>query len=162
MSDQVIEPYDALETEDDGVYLLPEDSRVFMLPPELVAEMQQASSKVAPEIASAVIEIPAVSSPAISNAPDFLEGDFLEEEVLTPTVTISAAPTLVVPPIMKLERGEYALLTQESPGRVIAKAPMAARYASLFTVVEPMSHGRCIHTQCCQTCWMQANLRAKF
>jgi PPM family protein phosphatase len=128
MSDATIEPYDALDA-DDGVYLLPEDSGVFMPPPEVAALMQAQTSPVA-EPPQAVVNQPVVLPPPVAPqvvsqtpAPDFLENDFLEEEVLTPTVSPNTVPTLAVPPIMKLERGEYALLTQESPGRVIAKAP---------------------------------------
>jgi PPM family protein phosphatase len=136
MSDAVLEPYDALEA-DDGVYVLPEDSGVFMPPPEVVAQMLQAppTEVLPPEGSPAPSQpdvsvssqpvLPAPSQPVVSatDAPEFLEGDFLEEEVLAPTVPPNTSPTLAVPPIMKLERGEYALLTQESPGRVIAKAP---------------------------------------
>jgi PPM family protein phosphatase len=133
MSDAVIEPYDALDAED-GVYLLPEDSGVFMPPPE-VAALIQAQPQAQPSlileptqpVANQTVVLPQAVAlhPVVSqtSAPDFLEPDFLEEEVLTPTVPPNTAPTLAVPPVMKLERGEYALLTQESPGRVIAKAP---------------------------------------
>jgi PPM family protein phosphatase len=136
MTDAVLEPYDALEA-DDGVYVLPEDSGVFMPPPELVEQMHQATTTVVlPPDSAPVVHQPVApgSSPQgaaisvqptalVADAPEFLEGDFLEEEILSPSVPPSTAPTLAVPPVMKLERGEYALLTQESPGRVIAKSP---------------------------------------
>ncbi len=96
---ELSEPYDMLET-DEGVYVLPEESGVFMPPPDVLAWEQEQAALIAP-----------------------IDSGFLEEEILEPSTPNSAAPQLVVPPVMKLERGEYALLTQESAGRVIAKAP---------------------------------------
>lgn len=123
---------DPLESEE-GIYVLPEDSGVFMPPPEVQAWEEQAAQTaimppkiIFPEPRPPTLvmpEAPAVAPVAVQTAPVEAEGDFLEEEVLAPTVPTSAVPQLVVPPIMKLERGEYALLTQESAGRVIAKAP---------------------------------------
>jgi PPM family protein phosphatase len=104
---ELSEPYDLLDT-DEGVYVLPEESGVFMPPPDVLAWEQEQMAVVVPEL------------PSLAPAED---SGFLEEEILAPTALSSAAPQLAVPPIMKLERGEYALLTQESAGRVIAKAP---------------------------------------
>ena len=104
---ELSEPYDLLDM-DDGVYVLPEESGVFMPPPDVLAWEQEQIAIATPEL------------PLLAPADD---SGFLEEEILTPTAPSSAAPQLAVPPIMKLERGEYALLTQESAGRVIAKAP---------------------------------------
>jgi PPM family protein phosphatase len=104
---ELSEPYDLLEP-DDGVYVLPEESGVFMPPPDVLAWEQEQKA------------VPMLESPSLEMAGD---SGFLEEEILAPTAPSSAVPQLAVPPIMKLERGEYALLTQESAGRVIAKAP---------------------------------------
>ncbi len=121
------EPYDSLDP-DDGVYVLPEESEVFMPPPDISAWDQVAAPPVAvPIVPAATVLMPdpletlndLPASPTLSDQ----DQDFLEEEILTPTVSTSAVPQLSVPPIMKLERGEYAVLTQESVGRVIAKAP---------------------------------------
>ncbi len=89
---------EAIDAED-GVYVLPEEETTVLLPPPTFEEL--------PVVVAELEE----------------DTGFLEEEILEPTTASTTNPQLVVPPIMKLERGEYALLTQQSAGRVLAKAP---------------------------------------